>query len=132
MADDDWKQSAVMFYAFGTILAMIIFISLFIYALYKNRDRRMKIQKFFCWCCTRDVMQHYDTIQRTDDDVEVGDGLLDVAGQSAKFTITSDEEEDDEIEIDIHGDDSPPFDSLKRKAEVVMGMYEETLNNTAI
>ena len=132
MADDDWKQSAVMFYAFGTILAMIIFISLFIYALYKNRDRRMKIQKFFCWCCTRDVMQHYDTIQRTDDDVEVGDGLLDVAGQSAKFTITSDEEEDDEIEIDIHGDDSPPFDSLKRKAEVEMGMYEETLNNTAI
>ena len=132
MADDDWKQSAVMFYAFGTILAMIIFISLFIYALYKNRDRRMKIQKFFCWCCTRDVMQHYDTIQRTDDDVEVGDGLLDVAGQSAKFTITSDEEEDDEIEIDIHGDDSPPFDSLKRKADVEMGRYEETFNNTAI
>jgi len=119
MADDDWKQSAVMFYAFGTILAMVIFVSLFIYTMYKNRDRRMKIQKFFCWCCTRDVMQHYDTIQRTDDDVEVGDGLLDVAAQSAKFTITSDEE-DEEIEIDIHGDDERPFDSLKHKAEIDM------------
>ena len=119
MADDDWKQSAVMFYAFGTILAMVIFISLFIYALYKNRDRRMKIQKILCWCCTRDVMQHYDTIQRTDDDVEVGDGLLDIDGQSAKFTITSDEE-DEEIEIDIHGDDERPFDSLQHKAEIDM------------
>ena len=99
--------------------------------MYKNRDRRIKIQKILCWCCTRDVMQHYDTIQRTDDDIEVGDGLLDVAGQSAKFTITSDDE-DEEIEIDIHDDNSPPFESVQHRAEVEMGMYGDEFNNTAI
>ena len=120
MANDDWKQSAVMFYAFGTILAMIIFLSLCIYAMYKNRDRRMRIQKFLCWCCTRDVMQHYDTIVRTDDDENVGDGLLDVGSEEAKYTITSDEEDDDEIEIDIHGGDSPPLRTLQHVSEVHM------------
>ena len=116
MADDDWKQSAVMFYAFGTILAMIIFLSLCIYAMYKNRDRRMRIQKILCWCCTRDVMQHYDTIQRADDDEEIDGGLLDVGKETAKFTITS-SDDDDEIEIDIHGGDSPP---LKTMAQINM------------
>ena len=115
MSDDEWKQSAVMFYAFGTIIALVIFVALCIFTMYKNRDRRMRIRKFFCWCCTRDVMSHYDTINRQDDDEQVVDGLLDVGREDAKFTITDEEDDDDEIEvdvgIDIHG--SPPMRTLE-------------------
>ena len=52
-------------------------------------------------------MQHYDTIQRTDDDVEMGSEFIPKQTDNV-FTINSDEDEegddDDEIDVDIHGD----------------------------
>ena len=107
MSDNDWKQSAVMFYAFGTIVTVLSFVSCCLYSLYKNKERKRNFQKILCFCCYRDPMQHYDTIQRTDVDVEMGSEFIPKQTDNV-FTINSDEDEegddDDEIDVDIHGD----------------------------
>ena len=103
MSDDDWKQSAVMFYAFGTILTVISFISCCVYSLYKNADRKRNVQKICCFCCIKDPMQNYDTIPRNDDDPNIGKGLVEMEEASNAFSITG--ESDDEIEVNIHSDE---------------------------
>ena len=110
MSDDDWKQSAVMFYAFGTILTVISFISCCVYSLYKNADRKRNVQKICCFCCIKDPMQNYDTIPRNDDDPNIGKGLVEMEEANTAFSITG-ESDDDEIDVNIHGSDEPPFPS---------------------
>ena len=107
MADDDWKQSAVMFYAFGTILTVISFISCCVYSLYKNADRKRNVQKICCFCCIKDPMQNYDTIPRNDDDPQCMSGLVEMEEANNVFSITG--ESDDEVDVNIHGSDEPPF-----------------------
>ena len=106
MSDDDWKQSAVMFYAFGTILTVISFISCCVYSLYKNADRKRNVQKICCFCCIKDPMQNYDTIPRNDDDPNIGKGLVEMEEANNAFSITG--ESDDEIDVNIHSDDDEP------------------------
>ena len=107
MSDDDWKQSAVMFYAFGTILTVISFISCCVYSLYKNADRKRNVQKICCFCCIKDPMQNYDTIPRNDDDPNIGKGLVEMEEASNAFSITG-ESDDEEIDVNIHSDDDEP------------------------
>jgi len=115
MAEEDWKQSAVMFYAFGTIATLLIFTGVCIWSLYKNRTRKRNVQKILCWCCIKDPMTEYDTIQRVDDDVDMAVGLKREGAVS--YSITSDDDEE-EIEIDIHGDDEPPMRTLANQFEL--------------
>ena len=86
MTDQGWKQSAVMFYAAGTIITILSFLSCLIYNFNKNSERRRQIQKKCCWCCLKDPMVAYDTVDRNDSPTEE-DELL-----------------NDEIEVDIHGE----------------------------
>ena len=116
MADEDWKQSAVMFYAFGTIATLLIFASVCVWSLYKNRSRRHNVQKILCWFCIKDPMTEYDTIQRPDDDVDMAVGLKREGAVS--YSINSDEDENDEVEIDIHGNDEPPMRTLANQFEL--------------
>lgn len=116
MAEEDWKQSAVMFYAFGTIATLLIFTGVCIWSLYKNRTRKRNVQKILCWCCIKDPMTEYDTIQRVDDDVDMAVGLKRKGAVS--YSITSDDDEEEEIEIDIHGDDEPPMRTLQHQFEL--------------
>ena len=106
MSDDEWKQSAVMFYAFGTILTVLSFISCCVYSLYKNADRKRNVQKICCFLCIKDPMQNYDTIPRDDDDPEVSRGLVEMEEANLAFSITG--ESDDELDVNIHGEDTPP------------------------
>ena len=114
MADEDWKQSAVMFYAFGTIATLLIFTGVCVWSLYKNGARKRNVQKFLCWCCIKDPMTQYDTIQRVDDDVEMAVGLK--KENAVSYSITSDD--DEEIEVDIHGDEEPPMRTLANQFEL--------------
>ena len=104
-----------MFYAFGTIATLLIFTGVCIWSLYKNRARKRNVQKVLCWCCIKDPMTEYDTIQRTDDDVDMAVGLKREGGVS--YSITSDDDEE-EIEIDIHGDNEPPMRTLANQFEL--------------
>ena len=107
MGDDEWKQSAVMFYACGTIITMLSFVFCCVYSLYKNSERKRRIQSIVCCCCHHDPMTQYDTIHTRDDDDEVTTEMIPTTQNV--FTI---DDEDDEIEIDIHGDESPPLKTL--------------------
>ena len=60
-------------------------------------------------------MTEYDTIQRVDDDVDMAVGLKREGAVS--YSITSDDDEE-EIEIDIHGDDEPPMRTLANQFEL--------------
>jgi cbb3-type cytochrome oxidase subunit 3 len=115
MAEEDWKQSAVMFYAFGTIATLLIFAGVCIWSLYKNRTRKRNVQKILCWCCIKDPMTEYDTIHRADDDIDMAVGLKREGAVS--YSITSDEDEE-EIEIDIHDGDDPPMRTLANQFEL--------------
>jgi hypothetical protein len=115
MAGEDWKQSAVMFYAFGTIVTLLIFAGVCIWSLYKNMTRKRNVQKILCWCCISDPMVEYDTIHREDDDADMAVGLK--REGAVAYSITSDEDSD-EIEIDIHGGDEPPMRTLASQFEL--------------
>lgn len=111
MADDDWKQSAVMFYAFGTIITILSFVFCCVYSLYKNAHRKRKVQSILCCCCYKDPMQQYDTIRTGDDDEEVTTEMI-PQHEGNVFSIGGESDEEDEIEIDIHGDNDPPMKTL--------------------
>lgn len=117
MGDDDWKQSAVMFYAFGTILTLISFVCCCVYSLYKNSNRKRNIQKIFCFCCYKDPLTHYDTIQRNDDDEDMTDEML-PEQTSNVFSIETKGSDDDEIDINIHGESSPPMKTMANSFEL--------------
>ncbi len=119
MAEEDWKQSAVMFYAFGTIATLLIFTGVCVWSLYKNGARKRNVQKFLCWCCMKDPLTEYDTIQRQDDDVELAVGLK--KENAVSYSINSDDEEE-EIEIDIHEEDEPPMKTMENQFEMDVNM----------
>lgn len=96
MSDENWKQSAVMFYAAGTIITIISFLLCILYHVGKNREKRRNIQKYCCWCCINDPMVAYDSVNRNEDSPTEEDELL----NDTKYTI----EDDEEIEINIHGE----------------------------
>lgn len=110
MGDDEWKQSAVMFYACGTIITMLSFVFCCVYSLYKNSERKRRIQSIVCCCCHHDPMTQYDTIHTRDDDDEVTTEMIPTTENV--FSIDDDASDDEEIEIDIHGDESPPLKTL--------------------
>lgn len=87
MTDDGWKQSAVMFYAAGTIITIVSFIFCIVLQFVKNAERRRNVQKICCRCFITDPMVAYDTVDRNEDSPTEEDELL----------------ADDEIEINIHG-----------------------------
>ena len=87
MSDQGWKQSAVIFYAAGTIITITSFLLCVIIHFSKSTERRRKVQKMLCWCCIHDPMIAYDTVERNDDSPTEEDELL-----------------NDEIEVDIHGE----------------------------
>ena len=117
MAEEDWKQSAVMFYAFGTVATILIFVGVCVWSLYKNRTRKRAVQSCLCWCCLKDPLQEYDTIHRRDDDVDMAVGLKSGVVREVTYSITSDEEDEDEIEIDIHEGD-PPMRTMANQFEL--------------
>ena len=125
MSENDWKQSAVIFYAFGTILTLISFVGCCLYSLYKNKDRKRSFQKILCFCCYRDPMQQYDTIQRTDDDVEMGSEFIPKQTDNV-FTITSDGDDDDEIDVDIHGDNEHKDDDIFDENVHKNGIFDDS------
>ena len=61
-------------------------------------------------------MTEYDTIQRPDDDVDMAVGLKREGAVS--YSINSDDDENDEVEIDIHGDEEPPMKTLANRFEL--------------
>lgn len=117
MSDDDWKQSAVMFYAFGTIITLVSFVFCCVYSLYKNSNRKRNIQKILCFCCYKDPLSHYDTIQRNDDDEKMTDEMLPEQTDNV-FSIETKGSDDDEIDINIHGDESPPMKTMSSRFEI--------------
>lgn len=98
MTDEGWKQSAVMFYAAGTILTIISFTSCILYHIYKNADRRRRLQQMCCYCCVKDPMVAYDSVSRGDESPTEEDNLLE---EETVFTI-SDEGDVNEGDIELN------------------------------
>ena len=89
MADDDWKQSAVMVYAASSILSIVCLTSCILYSLFKNEERRQRVKRALCYLCITDPMVGYDTVRK-------GDGENDpFIPSNNMFSI------DDEEDIDV-------------------------------
>ena len=59
----EWKQSAVIFYIACTIITQIACLGCILYRITSNAERKRKFKKMFCWCCIKDPMIAYDTVE---------------------------------------------------------------------
>lgn len=60
---DDWKQSAVMFYVVCVVLTQVAFCGCIVYHLNNNAERRRTCQRRLCFCCIKDPMVAYDSVE---------------------------------------------------------------------
>jgi len=131
MSDEEWKQSAVMFYAAACILVIITFVSIALYYLFKNDERKRKAQSLCCFCCFTDAMVAYDSIntQQAEDEEK---GLLSKSPNNGMFTIgneSSDDEEDVDLGLDGLSMQQMTQEKLDKISQETIRRYDEGIAN---